>query len=271
MRTLKLFFAAFLSLIVLVACNESANNASSDSELNIDEILDKSIQSMSELSSYSMDMNLIQDLVIPGEEAPVKISGTIKTDITMEPISLYQTMSLSSDMDDLTYDTENYITDDGFYMSNPEDGSWMKFPSEFAEQMKETQTDADEQLQLLKSFSEEITISEEDNEYVLTIKGSGEKFMDLTRELLQQMGDSLAEDADLLSMMDMKVLDFVVHIDKETFYQTKIELDLELEMTEEGETMTMKQNINGTMSNFNGIDAIVIPEDVKNNAEEFAF
>lgn len=266
MKKLTFLLTALLAFMLLAACNQSSNNASG--EVNVDEILDKSIKAMSELKSYSMDMNLDQEMNIPGEDTPTIIKGKIKADLTLEPFAMHQTMTLTGELEDMSFDAESYMTEDGFFMSNPEDNSWMKAPGEFAEEMKQAQASAEDQLKLLKGFSEEITMTEEGNDYVLTVKGSGEKFMELTKELLQNMGGSAADSADMLSMMDMKQINFVIHIDKETFYQTKIDLDMELEMTVEEETMSMKQKMNGTLSNFNKVEAIVIPEDIKNNAEE---
>ena len=60
----------------------------------------------------------------------------------------------------------------------------------------------------------------------------------------------------------------LIHIDKETFQTNKVDMVLDMDMTIDGETMNMKQDMKSDFSHFNQVEEIVIPQEVIDNAVE---
>lgn len=71
-------------------------------------------------------------------------------------------------------------------------------------------------------------------------------------------------------LKDMKVNEFAyeIFIDKKTFNTSKFNLLLDMELTAEGETMHIVQDIEAEISQINELDEIVIPKAVLDSATE---
>jgi hypothetical protein len=83
----------------------------------------------------------------------------------------------------------------------------------------------------------------------------------------EEMGGMMEE---MMSMMSINQLDYELHIDKETFYQSKIVMMMDMEMDIEGEKVTSNQNMNSLISNFDEVGDITIPKEVLDTAEEIS-
>lgn len=73
---------------------------------------------------------------------------------------------------------------------------------------------------------------------------------------------------EMLSMMTVNQLSYVVHVDKETFYQTKVLVNMDMEMDIEGEKVSSIQSVDSTLSNYDEVGEIAVPQDVIDNAQE---
>lgn len=271
-----------LVFLMLAACGNTANEGTEETteqsptpEISIDSILQQSIEAMTELQSFSMEVLTEQEITFPGEDT---FTTTIEmvTDVTQNPVEFYQKMTMDGlDAASGTVTSESYFVEEGVYMINSTDNQWVKFPDEFAETIKEAseaQLRPEEQLQMLTTYAEEITVTEEENHYVLAIQTSGADMMEMTMELMSgvnnEFGMLLGE---MMHMMEIESLNYEIFIDKDTFYQTKMNIDLIMHMDIEGNQMTSVQSMTGTMFNFNGIERINIPQEAIDTAEQFSF
>ncbi|WHT49065.1 hypothetical protein QNH10_05160 [Sporosarcina thermotolerans] len=109
-----------------------------------------------------------------------------------------------------------------------------------------------------------------DDEYILTLNASGDKFSSLMKEL---MGSAFPadmamteEEADLLNNMDLKSLDVTIYIDKETFYTNAFDMNMDMTMKIEEEEMHIVQEMKSVITKINEIDEIVVPQEVIDSA-----
>lgn len=306
MKSLKMMLVGILAVILLTACGNTSNevngnvegnaeaeettndqttNSTTDVEevdapdeteetetLTAEEVLQKSTEAMAALSSYSMEMVSDQEISMGGEDT-IKMVTTTTTDMSLNPMAMYQVTSIE-DADGMmeSMDNESYFSEAGFFVYDSMAGQWFKMPEEFTAElnaMSEMQTNPAEQLEMLKAYSDDMTMTEEDDHYVLNFEGSGEQFNEMAGMIGGMMGDDMGGMMEeMLSMMTINQLNYVVHVDKETFYQTKVLVNMDMEMDIEGEKMTSIQMMDSTLSKFDEVGAIVVPQEVIDNAQE---
>ncbi|KOP83846.1 DUF6612 family protein [Cytobacillus solani] len=279
--------AGFLLVFMLAACNQTAKpvdepakeneKASSTekteekaSELTLEEVLNKSTEASEGLKSFSVKMDLTQDMTDQGE-LNVQTNSVIDMNIVTEPMAYYQKMKMSMGEEAESFETESYFSEAGMFFYEPSTSQWMKFPQEMTDtflQMSGQQSNPGEELKKLQQFMEDFTFEQDSNNYILKLKASGEKFNDFIKETaVQQLPPEMsAEDA--LSGMKINAVEYEILVDKKTFYPVELNMDMDLEMTIEGQTIAMKQKMNGQYSNYNSVEAITVPQEVIDSAVE---
>ncbi|MBM7622110.1 hypothetical protein JOC95_004021 [Bacillus tianshenii] len=295
MRVLKMWMIGILAVLMLAACgnsttgngedgnsNKEANNEADaqeqdDSEngsMTADDVLQKSIAAMSALKSYSMEMTSDQQITMAGEE-PINMVTSTKTDMTLDPMAMYQVTSME-DAENMMegMESESYFTEDGFFIFDQMAGQWFKMPDEFVSDLSslsDMQADPSQQLEMLKGYSEEMKLTEEGDVYILNFSGSGEQYNDMISAFGNMMGEGMGGMMEeMMSMMSINQLDYELHIDKQTFYQTKIVMMMDMEMDIEGEKVSSIQNMDSTLSNFDEVGDIKVPQEVLDTAEEIS-
>lgn len=309
MKSLKTMLVGILAVMLLTACGNSSNGASGNAEGNVEaeettndettnatteeeevgaseetegteeteeltaeEVLQKSTEAMAALSSYSMEMVSDQEITMAGEDT-IKMVTTTTTDMSLNPMAMYQVTSIE-DADGMMEGMENesYFSEDGFFMYDSMAGQWFKMPEEFTAQlnaMSELQGSPAEQLEMLKDYTDKITMTEEEDHYVLNFEGSGEQFNEMAGMIGGMMGDGMGEMMqEMLSMMTVNQLSYLVHIDKESFYQTKVLLNMDMEMDVDGEKVSSIQVMDSTLTNFDEVGEITVPQEVIDSAQE---
>ncbi|WP_309241390.1 DUF6612 family protein [Domibacillus sp. PGB-M46] len=59
-----------------------------------------------------------------------------------------------------------------------------------------------------------------------------------------------------------------MHVDKETFQTTAVDMTMDMTMEMEGESMKVNQVVNADYSSYNKVKGITVPEDIVKNAQE---
>jgi hypothetical protein len=305
-KALKMMLVGILAVMLLTACGNSSNGASGNVEgnaeaeettseettnaateveevdateeteeqetLTAEEVLQKSTEAMAGLSSYSMEMISDQEISMANEET-IKMVTTTTTDMSLNPMAMYQVTSIE-DADGMMdgMENESYFSEDGFFVYDSMAGQWYKMPEEFTAQlnaMSEMQGNPAEQLEMLKDYTDKITMTEEDDHYALNFEGSGEQFNEMAGMIGGMMGDGMGEMMqEMLSMMTVNQLSYLVHIDKESFYQTKVLLNMDMEMEVDGEKVSSIQVMDSTLTNFDEVGEITVPQEVIDSAQE---
>ncbi|WP_216830355.1 DUF6612 family protein [Alkalihalobacterium elongatum] len=288
MNYIKALMASLALILVLAACggnepsstespttdNQATEDDQGTTDLSVDEVIQKSIEAMNKLESYTMEMNNDQELQVPGED-PFSMTMTMVADITMEPLRLYQKMTMQGLEENVeVLETESYFTEEGMFVQDTMVGGWVKFPEEFSQeilQASQQQMNAEEQLKLFKQFAEETELTEDETHYILSVKGTDDNFKTMAQEAMGFIEEAGVMMDELLGMMNVETFNYIIYIDKGTFYQTKMDMEMHMSMTIEDETMTSIQRMTGVMTNFNGVGEITIPQEVIDTADEFNF
>jgi hypothetical protein len=277
MKPLVTLFLVFL----LAACSQTAtptgNNEEDSSskekksELTLEQVFEKSLQASEELQSFSIDMELDQEIAAAPEET-MKIQSTITMDVVTEPMAFYQKMNMTMGSTPESFATEAYFSKDGMFISDPTTNTWMKFPSDMSDQLLQLsnqQTNPAEELKNLKEYVNDFSFEQDNELYILTLQASGENLSEFIKEAaLEGMPAELTADPAIFDSMKINEAKFVYHIDKETFYPVKTDVYMDMEISAEGETVHMIQDMKGTYKNFNKATTITIPKEVLETATE---
>lgn len=295
MRKWTAFLLTCLFALVLTACNstatpiekeddtskETAGETTKDeneepkvSNLTLEEVYQKAMDRQNEIESLSSEVTMEQLMTIDGQEINVKSDMTM--DMTMNPIAMYaignSTMFDPTIGEEVPMGYEMYMVEDGFFIYDEMSDTWMKLPADSYEQMMgqtADQADASQQLAMLQSFIEDFTFEQNDDQYILTLDASGEKFNDFVLEQALGTGAVSTEDQAVLESIKFNDMKYVLFISKETFDTEEITMNMEMTETTSGETVVM--NTSMVFTNINGIDAIEVPQDIIDNAIEQSF
>lgn len=227
-----------------------------------EELLNKAQAASKELKSYNMVADMDQTMTLNGEETASKTK--LNTDMVVEPMSAYQ--EISTQTGDTTNEVKQYITKDAIYMGMNDE--WTKLPEENREQIMaglENTANLDSSFEQFKSVAQDMKVTEEGDDYVLTADLSGDKIKSMASEMMGANTDE--QTAAALDQMDIEEMKLTYAVNKETSYPTKSIVDMTMSMTGaagEGQEMDMQMHMimNSTISKHNEIEAIEVPKEV---------
>lgn len=271
----------FFLVLMLAACNSkaepvdkkegSANNE--QSELTLTQVFDKTTEAAKELKSFNVKMDIKQDISSNQDEAAnMKIDTTLEMDVVQNPMAFYQKMSMKMPDTEEVMEMESYFSKDGMYYYDPTSQTWMKFPAEMMDELMKVsnqQTNPAAEIENLKKFVDDFKFKQDDKSYILLLNASGEKFTDYLKETVQQtLPAGMADSEQVFENMKINKMDYEIHIDKKTFYPTVLNLNMEMEITAEGQTVKIAQDMNGQYVKHNHLKEIAIPQEVLDGAIE---
>lgn len=265
--------------------NNEGNNEENDPEVNeqndvgevdglsAEEIFAKMSETNSAVESFSAKATIEQEMTV-GEEV-MNTSTVSDMNIVMEPVGIQQTMTMEAPGQG-KQELETYMTEDGYFMFDPTQEKWMKFPDAMGVQLIEqtlAQSDIETQMQQFKGMEDSFTVEETDEFYILKFVGDSESLNEQFIEIAQgSLPDELATlGTDLFESMDIKQLEYEVNINKSTFYVEQMDMLMDFIMKVEDQEIHSKQTMKTTYSNYNNVDEITVPQDVIDHAEEVNF
>lgn len=236
------------------------------SELTAGEVMEKANAASETQQSVHSDMEITQTIQM-GEETH-DVNSTIDMDMILEPLAMHQTINTQIEGQEMAI--EQYITEEGFFMKDPESGSWMKFEDDMYEEITGQIAGAQESpvdFSMLQEYADDFTFEQTNDEYALALKGSGEKFTTLMNDMMKQNMPA-GTDESILEESNMKVdkVDMKFTIDKKTFFTKDFDMDMIMIIEQQGEQAKITQNIKGTMTKVNEIEEIKVPKEVLDSA-----
>lgn len=262
----------------LAACNETATpvqekEVTETSKLTLQEVYDKSMKVSEELKSVKGTIDMNQTMTMPSEEMTLDIKSALDMEYILEPMQMHQKgtttmMGMGEGGESQETEMETYITEDAMYVYEGTTAQWMKFPQEMVDQIMSSanQTDPATQLQPLQEYLEQVEFEQDDDTYILTLKGSGEEFTALVKDQVDEALQNLTAGENINLDFTINSVDYVVHIDKESYQTTKLDTVIDMDMTMEGETMNLKMDAKTDFSKFNEIGGIVVPQEIIDSA-----
>lgn len=255
-----------VSMVTLLAV-AGATPALAD-DMSAADVLQKSNEAMSSLDSYSSKtmMEITMPDITTGESITIPINT--EEDVTFNPFAMHQIVTTSTPDGEETL--ESYWTEEGFYQEDPVEG-WVKLPSELTEGLDElmAMTTAGDQVAQAEALGEDMTVEDTGDAYQLNYEGDGEALMEAVLASFESMMGE--EDASMsmdgmMEEINFNDISYEMTVEKETFYLTEMSMYIDMDISAEGESMNMIQNTEMSISNFNGVEPITVPEDVLNNA-----
>ncbi|MFD2706329.1 DUF6612 family protein [Salibacterium lacus] len=261
-------------VFMLGACSEEGEQQSSQTDASVDnaeDVLTQSVEAMSDVNSYSIDMDMQQEMKMGEQTTPVDTS--ISMDIVQDPLSFAQEMTTTNPSTGEDMVMEQYLAEDGtIYMEVPMQNTWMKTDASSLgiENLEDIEMSPEAQLDMLREVTENMTMEEEEGQYVLHIEGSGDKLLEIGTEFAMMESDPQMEDQleTIMNAMDIESFQYTMYIDKETFYQEEMEMSMDLSIEEGGSSMEMSQTTSAVMSGFNETESVDVPSEAVENAGE---
>ncbi|WP_087973199.1 DUF6612 family protein [Oceanobacillus rekensis] len=263
-------FVFVLLTASLVACNSE----------NAQDVYTKAMEVSEEMDSAEVSMDMNQFLSSPNDSMELEMESEMEAEMTLDPIAMYQKGTMTMTMGEETMDTETemYMTEEGLYTYDSMSQSWMKLDNElYGDLMNMEQQDPAAQLELLEPFMDDVEFEESDDTYIFKFTGEGEEVNQFTEKILDEYMSSeimasIGEDVNkVLESMTVNKLNYEMVIDKETYETRTFAMDLYMTIAEEGEEMTIAQQINAEYTGINTVDSIEVPQEVLDNAVEMSY
>lgn len=293
MKKLSTILFTALMAIVLAACGDNTSDAPANNDnasannneevnapeeeqaglgedtLDAEELYEKITVANAELESFSTKMDMEQSMNIDGEN--MDFDSKLDMDVVQNPFSLKQIMTM--ELPEVGEQSiEAYLTEDGFYMFEPEQEQWMKLPSELSEQIiqqSESQADLQSQLAQFDGLQDGLSVDETDDHYVLKFKSTDDSFDQVFQEAIENnMPPELGIDTSMFEDITFNDVQYELFVHKDNYYMSELNMIMDYDMEIEGEKLNTKQNIKSTYDNYNEIDEIKVPEEVLENAVE---
>lgn len=278
MKQLMRGLAIGLLALVLVACSDTADvkpgtNAAKKSDLTIEEVFEKAKEASDKVESMKIEMAIQQNMKAETLGIDMDTDIEIAMEIIEEPIALHQVMKVGiGEGDNEKLETELYMAEEGLFMKEPMTDNWISLPPEMFEEVSASIGVGENpslNLDSLEKLVDDFTFEQNDEDYILNLKASGEQYKELMLEVLESSGITagLGEDeTEFLNNMVIHQLDYELFIDKKTFDTRKFNLSMDMEIGMEGEQTRIVQNLVANISQINDIEKIVVPDEVKDNA-----
>lgn len=270
--------------LTLAACNSSATptkDTTNKSKLTLEQVYDKAVDRQADIQSASAKMEMTQVTKVgSGEETmEFSIDSKMEMDIIVDPLAMHLSGSMTMpDMmnegkETMDMPIEMYMKKDaGLFMKDSTTDSWLKLPDEnFDAILDQTAASADakEQLEQLKKFIKDFTFEQTDDEYVLTLDAKGDKFKELIDSEINKSMQEMGLEENPMDQLSIEKINYVLHIDKETFDTNKMDMNFDLKMAVEGDELLMNTKSVVTYTEFNHLKTIDIPQSIIDNAQTF--
>lgn len=274
MKKLMPMLISIFLLLALSACgsdNTKSNNEGKQGEkaskVSAEEIMEKATDANKDLNSFSTEMVMDMKMDIEGEQQ--EMTSTISMDVVTDPLSFKQVMEM--DLDELPGKMEMYLVDNNFYMFEPSQEQWMKFPADFSDELGllDENMGIEDQLSQFKDYISDFSVTEDGDNYVLTLNDlDGEKFNELLQRTMPDSSATGLDMAELIGELDFKKVEYTLYFDKKTYMFTASDIYLSYDLGSDEEQGTMEQKVKATYSNHNKIDEISIPQEAIDSAIE---
>ncbi|MGG6310884.1 DUF6612 family protein [Paenibacillus macerans] len=246
----------------------NAQGAGENNALTLDELIQKTMEASDGLNSFSMEASVNQNISMTqgDQKQDQKVDMTMKIDTTKDPLEMYQEIQMSVPGSG-NQEIKQYITDEGVFSNM--DGNWMKLPDNTKDQLLtglEQSVSPEKQLEQFKSIAGETKVTEEGDEYVLTAEVSGDGVKELAKSLMDQSGSANEQTAAMMEQMNIKDIKITYAVNKETFFPTKSNIEMTLDMEAEGQSVSLEMKMNSTISKHNELAEIKVPQEVLDSA-----
>ncbi|GAF12186.1 hypothetical protein JCM19045_1352 [Bacillus sp. JCM 19045] len=138
----------------------------------------------------------------------------------------------------MTIGMEQYIQDGIMYMQNPMGGEWLKMDmSDELAMTEDYKMDTQEQIDLLLDSSDQVTMTEDGDSYVLTLEGDEASYQELIQSFMEMGQDDMMMSGQDMEMMmeslDIENMSYTLRINQDTFLQEAVTMAVDMMIEEE--------------------------------------
>lgn len=234
-------------------------------QLKAADVYKKSLEASQKLESLGMDMTMKMNMAVGADK--VDLDSTIAADVIMKP-ELQMDMKMDVSMLGQQVKMQMVLVKDGFYMMDPA-GNWAQMPKEQADLMigsTKDQIDPAAQMNQLKEFAEDFTMTETDSDYTLKLTATGDKFKKFMQDQVKKQLSSqqaLSGMAGDMPDVTFNKAEYTLVIDKKTYNSKAVDMILDAEFTAEGEKVSMVMDMKSKFNKYNEVKEIKVPEGAK--------
>lgn len=270
-KKILIMLAIFLISIVAVGCSSNEdNNTKFSNEEMIKKITEasKSIKSSKakaenkiiyEESKRKKEISSNFDIITSSNPAIVKITGKVRTN---GQISFYGDENKNGDQDINIYHTE-----DAIYIFDIHDKKWLNVKDEEAKKELQDKKDVDRLdvvIKMMNDLTKYLKIEEKESEYEVTFLGTNDYVKESLKKALM---DNKVEFLDVLDDMKLDTFKLEYKLDKETFMPKEQKIEFILKKSTYSSETIVNIDMNTKYSEINKVEAIKIPDEVKNSEE----
>ncbi|MCR6111937.1 hypothetical protein HXA35_16440 [Bacillus sp. A301a_S52] len=251
MKRLTLLSFTAIILTTLTACKE----------LTLEEVLAESLSATESLQSFQTTIDVSKGLIME-DQHDMSLTHT-QTSVTYDPLTLEVHSEIGGE-DGVDYVT-HFSEEDGFYFKETTTDQWGKLSDDLVETFVTApafHTGATtETLNFLESQLPHLTMEETDTSYIISLQ-EDELNTDEFQKHLEELEFYNMELGVLNGISDLEDITYTITIDKETYYQTDINIEMKMMI----DIIEVSQMITISLNDFNNIDPLEIPEEIKENA-----
>lgn len=205
-------------------------------------VFDAAVKKNSELTSVDMDTTMKMTMAQSEESMDISVDMNMKmsnlNDESMQYLAETKTSTMGQSMDATIFYTDGYYYMDGM-------GQKIKYPMDLTEIMESVKQSTDS-TNLTSDQMKEITIQKEGDNTILSFTGDPEKMNSYVDEIMSSMSGvaSGMEDVE----MTFKEASGTYTVNKDGYY-TDMTMNMTVDMTMQGETISMVLEMNGKVNN----------------------
>jgi hypothetical protein len=242
-----------------------------------EEVYAKSVEAAEETGSLHADILTVQNMKMQPDGMEMDVTIENSMDLTRNPEAFHHQSETSIVSDDIQNDNptsmEMYWTDEGLYLHEAAMDTWLRIQDEAIEDFKllaDQQTaDPAHQLKALRAFADDFTMKETGGEYILELEASGEELFPLMVEQLKKTFGQMEIGTPMNSEdMEINSVQYEFHLNKKTFQANSLEMDADIEVKIDGETMAVQSEVEAAYSKHDKIKEIILPDKVREQVQE---
>lgn len=264
--------AVVVLTIGLAACNKEVDLGEKG------EVYHKVMENTEKLESVHTNIFIDQLIKEEGAREDMQMRTGSEVSLVRKPFGMHMVFEIDSGLgEDEAVKEESYITEDGAYVRNNET-AWEhnNLPPETLELLSKGNVNTSIDLSFFEQFLERFNFTEEeDGTYLFSLVMNGDKKDE--REVMDQIivanlqGQVDPEETNLKDIIEPEYVRVEIFVDQETLQMTHYNLDMKVELvSSDAPKMHITQHTEGQLSEFNAIDEIVVPDEVKEEAAKEA-
>lgn len=219
-------------------------------------ILEKSEEAMEDIKSLKADLDMDMDVSVQGMPMSIDMNGPVSIDMNKKQIYSELDMNISILGMPMPMEMYMYMDNDKAYTRTVEDGEdsgWIEEESATSIEEIWAMVDGSQQLEVNEEFYDSFEIL--GTEGVYTIVAAKDNMAEVIESTIKNTLDSAGNEAVDLGEAEYKITkaEYKMYINNSTKYTDKIEMNIVMDATTEGQTINMSISVTMNMSEFNKV------------------